>query len=187
MLYISFFVFNKLKKLWSISNSQINMDYRFPRTKTNITSAKEVSFSSSDQLNRRDEHANVLGGVNRHTQNTFDLLAERCHGGKRKTGSPQSSDSPDSIKIKTNYALEEKTTGHKSLLPKDHQKLISDNMTRTSSLKSKYGSGTNGKSTKGQKVECGRQFSDADLASAVAVSSAFAGNITFLPTNGIIY
>ena len=159
--------------LWCI----FDVDFRFPRTKTNITSAKEVSFSS-DQLNRRDEHANVLGGVNKRTQNTFDLLAERCHGGKRRTDSPQSSESPDSIQTKTNYALEEKTTENKSLLPKDHQKLISDNMTRTASLKSKYG--TNGKSGKGQKVECGRQFSDAELASAVAVSSAFAGNIMVL-------
>ena len=161
------------------------MDFRFPRTKTNMTSAKEVSFSSTDQLNRRDEYANVLGGVNKRTQNTFDLLAERCHGGKRKTGSPQSSNSPDSIQTKTNYALEEKTADNKSLLPKDHQKLISDNMTRTASLKSKYGSGANGKSVKGQKVDSavdskyGRQFSDADLASAVAVSSAFAGIIIF--------
>ena len=159
------------------------MNFRIPKTKTNITSAKEVSFSSSDQLNRRDEHGVTLGGVTKNTQNTFDLLAERCHGGKRKTVSSQSSDCPDSIQTKTNYALEEKTAGNKSLFPKDHQKLISDNMTRTSSLKSKYGSSSNGKSSKGQKperLESGRQLTNAELASALAVSSAFAGNITFL-------
>ena len=145
-----------------------------------MSSAKEVSFSSSDQLHRREDHANVLGGVTRKTQNTFDLLAERCHGGKSKTGSPHSphsSESPGSVTIKTNYALDAKTPANKSLLPKDHQKLISDNMTRTLSLKSKHGiAGAYRKSaSRGSSVESGRQFSDADLASAVAVSSAFAG------------
>ena len=119
-----------------------------------------------------------MGGVTKKTQNTFDLLAERCHGAKVKTTcSPSSSESPGSaFQNKTNYVLDLKPipSSKKNCIDKD-QGSISDNMKRKSSLKVK-GLAHASKNGKEAKIETGRQFSDAELASAVAVATAAAGN-----------
>ena len=140
---------------------------RTQKTKNNVSSAKGVTFSSSDQLHRARDPTKVLGGNTRTTQNTFDLLAERCHGGKSKIASPQSSDSPGSTSGKTNYVLETPSSIDKCLVPNSPPAMASENNLRKLSLTSKV--------KKDQKLAVGRQFSDADLASAVAVASAAAG------------
>ena len=151
----------------------------FQRAKNSLTnSAKEVKFSSSDQINCNEESSNVLGGVTKKTQNTFDLLAERCHGAKVKTTcSPSSSESPGSaIQNKTNYVLELKQTPTNRNASIDReQNVSSDGSKRKPSLKAK-GLSHAAKNGKESKIETGRQFSDADLASAVAVATAAAGN-----------
>ena len=119
-----------------------------------------------------------MGGVTKKTQNTFDLLAERCHGAKVKTTcSPSSSESPGSaIQNKTNYVLDLKPTpSNKNICVDKDQGSVSDNLKRKSSLKVK-GLAHASKNGKEAKIESGRQFSDADLASAVAVATAAAGN-----------
>ena len=137
-----------------------------------------MTFGSTDDL--PNDESNILGGVSKNTQNTFDLLAERCHGPRMSTNSLQSSFSPDSRKVKTNDALDTSASENKALLPKDHQTLISDNiMSRRFSGKSKHSSRANAQSTKGQRLESGRLFSDADLASAMAVATAAAGSIRY--------
>ena len=151
------------------------------KNKSNSSAAKEVTFTSSDQLSvlhRTDESTPVLGGVTRKTQNTFDLLAQRCHGGTSKTSLTQSSGSPKAIQIKSNYSLDTSTSVAKNLLPKE-SKLESEKLNRSSSVKSKDARKTHVKSLKDQKIEAGRQYSDADLASAVLASAA-AGNMMTL-------
>ena len=145
---------------------------RTQKAKNNVPSAKGVTFSSSDQLHRTRDTAKVLGGNTRTTQNTFDLLAERCHGGRSKIASPQSSDSPGSTSGKTNYVLETPSSIDKCLVPNSPPAIASDNSLRKFSLTTKI--------NKDQKLAVGRQFSDADLASAVAVASAAAGKNVYI-------
>jgi len=152
---------------------------RTQKTKNNVSSAKGVTFSSSDQLHRARDPTKVLGGNTRTTQNTFDLLAERCHGGKSKVASPQSSDSPGSTSGKTNYVLETPSSIDKCLVPNSPPAIASENNLRKLSLTSKV--------KKDQKLAVGRQFSDADLASAVAVASAAAGKSLYTQTHIHIY
>ena len=152
---------------------------RTQKAKNNVSSAKGVTFSSSDQLHRARDPAKVLGGNTRTTQNTFDLLAERCHGAKSKIASPQSSDSPGSTSGKTNYVLETPSSIDKCLVPNSPPAIASENSLRKLSLTAKV--------KKDQKLAVGRQFSDADLASAVAVASAAAGKSLYTQTHIHIY
>ena len=137
----------------------------------------------------------MLGGVTRKTQNTFDLLAERCHGASgakvKTTCSSSSSESPGSaIQAKTNYVLDLKSPPQsKSVSIAQEQGSVSETLVRKSSLKIRGGAAKleeqKRKVGKESRIESGRQLTDADLASAVAVATAAAGDTHFLAFSGL--
>ena len=70
------------------------------------------------------------------------------------------------------FALDADKSGNTSLLPRDHQNLISDNLPRKLSLRRRSGEKKGVKSSKGKPVGSDRLLSDADLASALAVAGS---------------